>query len=481
MRAKDILQKLIKKEISVKEVVYNYLEKIEKENSFYNAFISVFDRKMIDEQINRSQEMINNGVFTPVVGLPVAVKDNINVKGYPTTCASKILSNYVSPYNATVVEKLYNAGAVIVGKTNLDEFAMGSSNENSYYGVVRNPLNPELVAGGSSGGSAVAVAADMVPFSLGSDTGGSVRLPAAFCGIYGLKPTYGVVSRYGLVAYASSLDQIGPFSKYVEDIALIMQVISGYDPFDSTSSKDFVPEFVNESFDINMIINDLRGVRVGFPVKVVDDPAVDDIIRDSVLKLLRLIESNGGVIKEVDFPYLEYSIPCYYIIAVSEASSNLARYDGVRYGLRVEAEDVRTMMKKSRGEGFGLEVKRRILAGTFCLSSGYYDAYYKKALQVRNVIKRDFENIFKEVDFVIMPTSPNLPWKIGEKVNDPVKMYLSDVYTVAVNLAGLPAINIPFYNDYFPVGIQIISNYFQDAKIISLAYILQNIQGSVKG
>ncbi|MFN3995645.1 MAG: amidase family protein, partial [bacterium] len=351
MRAKDILQKLIKKEISVKEVVYNYLEKIEKENSFYNAFISVFDRKVIDEQINRSQEMINNGVFTPVVGLPVAVKDNINVKGYPTTCASKILSNYVSPYNATVVEKLYNAGAVIVGKTNLDEFAMGSSNENSYYGVVRNPLNPELVAGGSSGGSAVAVAADMVPFSLGSDTGGSVRLPAAFCGIYGLKPTYGVVSRYGLVAYASSLDQIGPFSKYVEDIALIMQVISGYDPFDSTSSKDFVPEFVNESFDINMIMNDLRGVRIGFPVKVVDDPAVDDIIRDSVLKLLRLIESNGGVIKEVDFPYLEYSIPCYYIIAVSEASSNLARYDGVRYGLRVEAEDVRTMMKKSRGEG----------------------------------------------------------------------------------------------------------------------------------
>lgn len=475
MKARNILIKLIKKEISVKEVVYNYLEKIEKKNGFYNAFISVFDKKFIDDQIERSQEMINNGVFTPVVGLPVAIKDNINVKGYPTTCASKILSNYISAYNATVVDKLYNAGAVIVGKTNLDEFAMGSSNENSYYGVVRNPLNPELVAGGSSGGSAVAVATDMVPLSLGSDTGGSIRLPAAFCGIYGLKPTYGVVSRYGLVAYASSLDQIGPFSKYIEDIALIMQVISGYDPFDSTTSKDFVPDFVNESFDVKLSIEDLKGVKIGFPVKIVDDPAVDSVIKDSVIKLLKVMESNGAMVKEVDFPYLEYSIPCYYIIAVSEASSNLARYDGVRYGLRVEAEDVRTMMKRSRGEGFGLEVKRRILAGTFCLSSGYYDAYYKKALQVRNVIKKDFENIFKEVDFVVMPTSPTLPWKIGEKINDPVKMYLSDVYTVAVNLAGLPAINFPFHNEYFPVGIQIISNYFQDAKIISLAYILQDI------
>ncbi len=466
----------MKKEVSVKEVVESYLEKIEKQNNFYNAFITVFDKNFIDEQIKRAQKMIDSGEITPVVGLPVAVKDNINVKGYPTTCASKILSNYISPYNATVIEKLYANGAIIVGKTNLDEFAMGSSNENSFFGIVKNPLNPEWVAGGSSGGSAVAVAADMVPLSLGSDTGGSIRLPAAFCGIYGLKPTYGAVSRYGLVAYASSLDQIGPFSKYIEDISLIMQVISGYDPYDSTSSKDFNPDFLDESFNLKLAFNELKGIKIGFPSKIVEDPAVDQIIRDSVKNLISILDSNGAIIEEVEFPYMEYSIPSYYIIATSEASSNLARYDGVRYGHRnLDADDVRTMMKKSRGEGFGLEVKRRILAGTFCLSSGYYDAYYKKALQVRNVIKKDFENIFRKVDFVIMPTSPTLPWKIGEKITDPIQMYLSDVYTVAVNLAGLPSLNIPYYIHSMPVGIQIISNYFQEQKILTLSFLISQL------
>lgn len=476
MKAKEILSKLMKKEVSVKEVVESYLEKIEKQNNFYNAFITVFDKNFIDEQIKRAQKMIDSGEITPVVGLPVAVKDNINVKGYPTTCASKILSNYISPYNATVIEKLYANGAIIVGKTNLDEFAMGSSNENSFFGIVKNPLNPEWVAGGSSGGSAVAVAADMVPLSLGSDTGGSIRLPAAFCGIYGLKPTYGAVSRYGLVAYASSLDQIGPFSKYIEDISLIMQVISGYDPYDSTSSKDFNPDFLDESFNLKLAFNELKGIKIGFPSKIVEDPAVDQIIRDSVKNLISILDSNGAIIEEVEFPYMEYSIPSYYIIATSEASSNLARYDGVRYGHRnLDADDVRTMMKKSRGEGFGLEVKRRILAGTFCLSSGYYDAYYKKALQVRNVIKKDFENIFRKVDFVIMPTSPTLPWKIGEKITDPIQMYLSDVYTVAVNLAGLPSLNIPYYIHSMPVGIQIISNYFQEQKILTLSFLISQL------
>lgn len=466
----------MKKEVSVKEVVESYLEKIEKQNNFYNAFITVFDKNFIDEQIKRAQKMIDSGEITPVVGLPVAVKDNINVKGYPTTCASKILSNYISPYNATVIEKLYANGAIIVGKTNLDEFAMGSSNENSFFGIVKNPLNPEWVAGGSSGGSAVAVAADMVPLSLGSDTGGSIRLPAAFCGIYGLKPTYGAVSRYGLVAYASSLDQIGPFSKYIEDISLIMQVISGYDPYDSTSSKDFNPDFLDESFNLKLAFNELKGIKIGFPSKIVEDPAVDQIIRDSVKNLISILDSNGAIIEEVEFPYMEYSIPSYYIIATSEASSNLARYDGVRYGHRnLDADDVRTMMKKSRGEGFGLEVKRRILAGTFCLSSGYYDAYYKKALQVRNVIKKDFENIFRKVDFVIMPTSPTLPWKIGEKITDPIQMYLSDVYTVAVNLAGLPSLNIPYYIHSMPVGIQIISNYFQEQRILTLSFLISQL------
>lgn len=466
----------MKKEVSVKEVVESYLEKIEKQNNFYNAFITVFDKNFIDEQIKRAQKMIDSGEITPVVGLPVAVKDNINVKGYPTTCASKILSNYISPYNATVIEKLYANGAIIVGKTNLDEFAMGSSNENSFFGIVKNPLNPEWVAGGSSGGSAVAVAADMVPLSLGSDTGGSIRLPAAFCGIYGLKPTYGAVSRYGLVAYASSLDQIGPFSKYIEDISLIMQVITGYDPYDSTSSKDFYPDFLDESFNLKLAFNELKGIKIGFPSKIVEDPAVDQIIRDSVKNLVSILDANGAIIEEVEFPYMEYSIPSYYIIATSEASSNLARYDGVRYGHRnLDADDVRTMMKKSRGEGFGLEVKRRILAGTFCLSSGYYDAYYKKALQVRNVIKRDFENIFRKVDFVIMPTSPTLPWKIGEKITDPIQMYLSDVYTVAVNLAGLPSLNIPYYIHSIPVGIQIISNYFQEQRILTLSFLISQL------
>ncbi|MCS7244377.1 MAG: Asp-tRNA(Asn)/Glu-tRNA(Gln) amidotransferase subunit GatA [Candidatus Calescibacterium sp.] len=476
MTAKDILKKFIKREISVKEVVDKYLSKIEEQNKFYNAFISVFDRSFIYEQVERAQKMINESKFTPLVGIPIAIKDNINVKGYPTTCASKILSNYVSPYNATVIEKLYSAGAVIVGKTNLDEFAMGSTNENSFFGIVKNPLDPELVPGGSSGGSAVAVATDMVPLSLGSDTGGSIRLPAAFCGIYGLKPTYGAVSRYGLVAYASSLDQIGPFSKSIEDISLIMQVIAGFDPYDSTSSKDFVPDFVDDSFNIKLSFDSIRGLRIGFPKKIVEDPAVETIIRDSINNLINLLANNGAIIEEIEFPYLEYSIPSYYIIATSEASSNLARYDGVRYGYRdIDSEDVRTMMKKSRGEGFGLEVKRRILAGTFCLSSGYYDAYYKKALQVRNIIKKDFQNIFKHVDFVIMPTSPTLPWKIGEKLTDPIQMYLSDIYTVAVNLAGLPSINFPYYTKHFPVGIQIISNYFQETRIISLSYIISNL------
>ncbi len=475
MKAKDILNKVIKKEISVKEVVQRYLSNIQKQNSFYNAFITVFDEDFINKQIERSQKMIQEGNFSPVVGLPVAIKDNINVKGFPTTCASNILKNYISPYNATVVEKLYSAGAIIVGKTNLDEFAMGSSNENSFFGPVKNPLNPKLVPGGSSGGSAVAVASDMVTLSLGSDTGGSIRLPAAFCGIYGIKPTYGVVSRYGLVAFASSLDQIGAFSKYSEDLALIMQVISGYDPYDSTSSKDFIPDFIDESFNIKLSIKDLTNIKIGFPSKIVNDSAVEDIIKNSITELLLLLEKNGSIIKEIDFPYLEYSIPTYYIIATSEASSNLARYDGVRYGLRVEAQDLRTMIKKTRGEGFGLEVKRRILTGTFCLSSGYYDAYYKKALQVRNLIKKDFENIFKEVDFIIIPTSPTLPWKIGEKINDPIKMYLSDIYTVSINLAGLPSINIPYYNDYFPVGIQIISNYFTESDLLSISFLIENL------
>ena len=466
MKAKDILKQLITKKISVKEVTQKYLENINKKNSILNAFITVFDEDFINEQVEKAQEMINKGNLTPVVGLPIAVKDNINLKGYPTTCASKILSNYVSPYNATVVEKLMYSGAIIVGKTNLDEFAMGSSNENSYYGVVRNPLNLEWVSGGSSGGSAVAVSADMVPLSLGSDTGGSIRLPAAFTGIYGLKPTYGMVSRFGLVAYASSLDQIGPMGKDPQDLALIMQVIAGYDPKDSTSYRDITIDFINENFEPNFELDSLKGLKIGVPFKIINDEGVDKIIRDCLNEFINTLANNEIEIIEIDFPYLSYSIPAYYIIASSEASSNLARYDGIRYGLRIEhfqdklIEDTRTLMKITRGQGFGLEVKRRIMIGTFCLSSGYYDAYYKKAQQVRTLIKQDFQKIFNKVDLIIMPTSPTLPFKIGEKINDPIKMYLSDIYTVGVNLSGLPSLNIPIKYQDFYIGVQLIGNYF---------------------
>lgn len=478
MKAKDILKQLITKKISVKEVTQKYLENINKKNSILNAFITVFDEDFINEQVEKAQEMINKGNLTPVVGLPIAVKDNINLRGYPTTCASKILSNYVSPYNATVVEKLMYSGAIIVGKTNLDEFAMGSSNENSYYGVVRNPLNLEWVSGGSSGGSAVAVSADMVPLSLGSDTGGSIRLPAAFTGIYGLKPTYGMVSRFGLVAYASSLDQIGPMGKDPQDLALIMQVIAGYDPKDSTSYRDITIDFINENFEPNFELDSLKGLKIGVPFKIINDEGVDKIIRDCLNEFINTLANNEIEIIEIDFPYLSYSIPAYYIIASSEASSNLARYDGIRYGLRIEhfqdklIEDTRTLMKITRGQGFGLEVKRRIMIGTFCLSSGYYDAYYKKAQQVRTLIKQDFQKIFNKVDLIIMPTSPTLPFKIGEKINDPIKMYLSDIYTVGVNLSGLPSLNIPIKYQDFYIGVQLIGNYFKEKFLLNVANLI---------
>jgi len=477
MKAKEILKNLITKKISVKEITDKYLESIKNKNSILNAFITVFDEDFINKQVERAQEMINKGNLTPVVGLPIAIKDNINLKGYPTTCASKILSNYISPYNATVVEKLMYNGAIIVGKTNLDEFAMGSSNENSYYGVVKNPLNLEWVSGGSSGGSAVAVSADMVPLALGSDTGGSIRLPAAFTGIYGLKPTYGMVSRFGLVAYASSLDQIGPMAKDPQDLALIMQVIAGYDPKDSTSYKDINIDFVNENFEPNFELQSLKGLKIGIPFKIINDQGVDKIIKDAINKLINSLAKECEII-EIEFPYLSYSIPCYYIIASSEASSNLARYDGIRYGLRIEEfnnepiEDTRTLMKITRGQGFGLEVKRRIMIGTFCLSSGYYDAYYKKAQQVRTLIKKDFEKIFNQVDLIIMPTSPTLPFKIGEKINDPIKMYLSDIYTVSVNLSGLPSLNVPIkYNDFY-IGVQLIGNYFKEKFLLNIANLI---------
>jgi len=399
------------------------------------------------------------------LGIPVAIKDNINVKGYPTTCASKILQSYISPYDATVIERLRRAGALIVGKTNMDEFAMGSSTEYSAFFKTRNPWDLERVPGGSSGGSAVAVAVRSAPLSLGSDTGGSIRQPASFCGVIGLKPTYGRVSRYGLVAFASSLDQIGPFARKTEDIALIMEVISGHDPRDSTSSKREVPKFTQE------LGKNIKGLRVGIVREFMED-GVEEGVKRAFEGFLKDMEKEGAYIEEISLPHVKYAIPCYYIIAPSEASSNLARYDGVRFGYRTEKyQDLIDMYSKTRDEGFGPEVKRRILLGTFALSAGYYDAYYLKAMRVRRLITQDFEKAFERVDLIATPTSPTVAFRFGEKTDDPIAMYLSDVFTVSVNLAGLPGISIPIgMSNNLPVGGQLIGKAFDEASLLRVSY-----------
>ncbi|MDW8097186.1 MAG: Asp-tRNA(Asn)/Glu-tRNA(Gln) amidotransferase subunit GatA, partial [Aquificaceae bacterium] len=400
----------------------------------------------------------------PLAGVPVAVKDNINVLGFPTTCASKILQGYVSPYDATVIERLKRAGAIIVGKTNMDEFAMGSSTEYSAFFPTKNPWDLERVPGGSSGGSAVAVAVRSAPLSLGSDTGGSIRQPASFCGVIGLKPTYGRVSRYGLVAFASSLDQIGPFGRTTEDVALIMEVISGHDPRDSTSSKELVPKFTQE------LGKDIRGLRVGYVKEFME--GLEEGVKTSFENFLKELQKEGCEVVEVSLPHVKYSIPCYYIIAPSEASSNLARYDGVRFGYRAkEYTDLFDMYSKTRDEGFGPEVKRRILLGTFALSAGYYDAYYLKAMKVRRLIAQDFEKAFEKVDLIATPTTPTTAFKFGEKTSDPISMYLSDVFTVSVNLAGLPGISIPIGMwKGLPVGGQLIGKAFDEGTLLRVSY-----------
>ena len=387
------------------------------------------------------------------------------MKGYPTTCASKILQSYISPYDATVIERLRRAGALIVGKTNMDEFAMGSSTEYSAFFKTRNPWDLERVPGGSSGGSAVAVAVRAAPLSLGSDTGGSIRQPASFCGVIGLKPTYGRVSRYGLVAFASSLDQIGPFARKTEDIALIMEVISGHDPRDSTSSKREVPKFTQE------LGKNIKGLRVGIVREFMED-GVEEGVKRAFEGFLKDMEKEGAYIEEISLPHVKYAIPCYYIIAPSEASSNLARYDGVRFGYRTEKyQDLIDMYSKTRDEGFGPEVKRRILLGTFALSAGYYDAYYLKAMRVRRLITQDFEKAFERVDLIATPTSPTVAFRFGEKTDDPIAMYLSDVFTVSVNLAGLPGISIPIgMSNNLPVGGQLIGKAFDEASLLRVSY-----------
>jgi len=449
---------LKKKEFTSVDLTKAYLDKIEKENGELNAYLSV-TKELALSQAERADEKIATGEFGMLCGIPCAIKDVIMVEGEKCTSASKILENYVAPYNATVIEKLIKEGAVILGKTNLDEFAMGGSGENSAYGVTKNPNDQTRVAGGSSSGSAAVVAANLACYALGSDTGGSIRLPASFCGITGLKPTYGAVSRYGLIAFASSLDQIGPITKNVEDTEIVFNAICGKDAKDATSVDHKLEEFKTG----------LKGMRIGVPkeyfVKGID-PEVEEIIRESIKKA----EKAGAEIVEISLPNMEFALACYYIIAPCEASANLARFDGIKYGLSADGKNLLEVYLKSKGQGFGAEVKRRIMIGTYALSSGYYDAYYKKAQEVRQLIKQDFAKAFEKVDLIFCPVSPVPAIKIGERTGDPLSMYLMDIYTVSLNLAGLPGISIPVGKiGDLPVGLQIIGNHFEENKILSVA------------
>jgi aspartyl-tRNA(Asn)/glutamyl-tRNA(Gln) amidotransferase subunit A len=460
---RDIHNQLRDKQISVSELVNESLNRIKEVDGKLNCFITLDEEGAREKASLLDQQ--GDVPSHPLFGLPMGIKDNMSTKGVKTTCASRILANFVPVYDATVVEKLNEAQSVMVGKLNMDEFAMGSSNETSAFDVVRNPWNLEYVPGGSSGGSAAGVAAGEIVFALGSDTGGSIRQPAAFCGVVGLKPTYGLVSRFGLVAYASSLDQIGPITRTVEDAAYVLQTIAGHDAKDSTSANVEIPDYVAE------LTGDVQGLRIAVPKEYLGE-GIHPEVREKVLTALKVLEGLGAVWEEVSLPHSEYVIPAYYIIASSEASSNLARYDGVRYGVRAKTNNLIQMYKQTRSQGFGAEVKRRIMLGTYSLSSGYYDAYYKKAQQVRTLIKQDFEQIFETYDVVIGPTTPNTAWKIGEKIDDPLTMYVEDILTCPVNLAGVPAISVPCGLDSkgLPVGMQIIGPAFQEATILRVAH-----------
>lgn len=460
----ELANLLKKREVSVTEVTESLLRRIGEVEPKIRAYITVNHERAL-ERASECQRLIDEGFDSPVLGIPMAIKDNICTEGIKTTCASKILHNFIPPYESTVTRSLIKNGYVLLGKTNLDEFAMGSSTENSGFFVTRNPWDTDRIPGGSSGGSAAAVAADECIASLGSDTGGSIRQPAAFCGVVGLKPTYGRVSRYGLVAFASSLDQIGPITKNVRDAAIMLNIISGHDPRDSTSASIDVPDFTAS------IGKDIKGIKVGIPKEYFIE-GIDKEVEFLVKEAIMMIESLGAVPIEISLPHTGYAVATYYVLATSEASSNLARYDGVKYGFRSSGKDLLEMYMKTRAEGFGSEVKRRILLGTYALSSGYYEAYYKKAQQVRTLIKRDFDEAFEDVDAILTPTTPTPAFRIGERVSDPLQMYLSDIFTISVNLAGIPALSIPcgFTSWGLPVGLQIIGRPFDEETILKIAY-----------
>lgn len=457
------------REISSVELVKTCLDRAERFNSDLNCFISLFPEHAL-EQAKAADSVIAAGEAGPLTGIPIAHKDIFCTAGFKTSCASKMLDNFVAPYQATAVEKLGAAGCVMIGKTNMDEFAMGSSNENSYYGPVRNPWDAERVPGGSSGGSACAVSAGIVPAATGTDTGGSIRQPAALCGVTGLKPTYGRVSRYGMIAYASSLDQGGPIAQTAQDAALLLGAMSGFDPRDATSADvraDDYPDALN---------NDIRGLKIGLPRQYFSSEP-ERPITDAITAALGLLEQAGASVVDIELPHTGLSIPVYYVIASAECSSNLSRYDGVRFGHRCpDPEDINDLFCRSRGEGFGNEVKRRIMIGTYVLSAGYYDAYYLKAQKLRRLLRDDFCAVLDKVDVIATPVSPTTAFPLGSRIDDPVSMYLSDIYTVSVNLAGLPAISIPAgFSGGLPVGMQLIGDYFQEARLLNVAHQYQQV------
>jgi aspartyl-tRNA(Asn)/glutamyl-tRNA(Gln) amidotransferase subunit A len=464
--AYQIRERILSREILVVDVVGQVFKKIKSIEQKIQAYITIDEEGALQKASEVDRKIKNNERIGLLSGIPIAIKDNICTKGLYTTCASKILQHFLPPYDAFVVKRLKEEDAVIVGKANLDEFAMGSSTENSGFKVTRNPWNLERVPGGSSGGSAASVSAELSLMALGSETGGSVRQPAALCGVVGIKPTYGRVSRYGLVAFGSSLDQVGTLTKDTKDAALLLQVIAGYDPQDSTSAKVHVPNYM-EALNAG-----IAGLRIGIPKEYFADglnSEVDRALKDA----LKIYERLGAKIINVSLPHTEYAVAVYYIVANAEASSNLARYDGVRYGYRASnTHGIVDMYSRTRSEGFGNEVKRRIMLGNYTLSSGYYDAYYLKASKVRNLIKKDFDATFEKVDCIISPTSPVPAFKIGERANNPLEMYLSDIYTIPANLAGIPAISIPcgFSKEGLPIGMQILANYFEEKKLLHIAH-----------
>jgi aspartyl-tRNA(Asn)/glutamyl-tRNA(Gln) amidotransferase subunit A len=461
----EVIHLLETKEVSAQDVINAVFQRIDAVEDRVKAYVTLTREKAL-KMAEEAQKEINAGTpGTMLRGIPLAVKDNMCTKGIPTTCSSKMLSNFIPPYESTVTSRLRENGYVLTGKTNMDEFAMGSSTENSGFHVTGNPWNLERIPGGSSGGSASAVAADECIAALGSDTGGSIRQPAALCGVVGMKPTYGRVSRYGLVAFASSLDQIGTLTKNVRDTALLMNAISGHDPRDSTSAPLPVPDFTG------VLDKDIQGIKLGIPKEYFIE-GIDKDIESAVYAAIKKLEGLGATPVEVSLPHTEYAIAAYYILATSEASSNLARYDGVKYGLRAEGRDLMDMYLNTRARGFGSEVKRRIMLGTYTLSSGYYEAYYKKAQQVRTLIKQDFEDVFRQVDLLVTPTTPTPAFRIGEKTADPLQMYLSDIFTISVNLAGLPAISVPcgFTPDNLPIGLQCIGKHFDEETVLRVAH-----------